>query len=480
VLVAALVLSGGRPASADPLDPQDFASLGTLVLANGSFTIDTDAREIRDGASAVLFTGVVDDQDGRADSFGGTPGPLGIPEIAVFTFDAIDIQSTATITLTGSRALALLSRGDALVDTTLDASGGDAAGAVAGGGRLGGFAGGSSTTAGAGPGGGSPSLGHDFVNSQRGGSGSFGGLGVSGIATLVSGPAGPTYGDLSDLLQGGSGGGGYTDPGVAGGAGGGALEIGAVRALVIGPAGLLAAHGGRGAISGSKVGGGGSGGGIRLHADAFALQGSVRAEGRATSSNAFGGGGRVFLSGGAAHIGPAASLKAESFLGGVSVSAGAATHGVVTVVPAVTLVGAGGVHTLGDRRVLQTQSTTQPTIELIPRDLAVHAGGEVTVPSAGFANAARIELRSPLARITGSGELANAGRIVGPGRVEAPLRNVAGGRVSVVVGALVFAQPVTNEAGGRISAIGATLDFGAAGLVNQGELRLLDSVVLQP
>jgi hypothetical protein len=50
----------------------------------------------------------------------------------------------------------------------------------------------------------------------------------------------------------------------------------------------------------------------------------------------------------------------------------------------------------------------------------------------------------------------------------------------VIGGALVFTQPVTNETGGRISAIGATLDVSAAGLVNQGELLLLDSVVLEP
>ena len=85
------------------LDPVDFSSLGILDLSNASYTIDTDSLTIVDDAApgTPLFTGVVDDQDGTADFVGGVwvPGSMGIPEIAVFTFDDIDIQSTANITV---------------------------------------------------------------------------------------------------------------------------------------------------------------------------------------------------------------------------------------------------------------------------------------------------------------------------------------------------------------------------------------------
>jgi hypothetical protein len=115
---------------AEVLNPLDFTSLGTLNLSGGSFTIDTDALTIVDNAApgSPLFTGVIDDQRGLADSFGAggdvtTVGPLGIPHIAVFTFDGITLQTSANITVTGHRALALLSQGDALVNTTIDVSG---------------------------------------------------------------------------------------------------------------------------------------------------------------------------------------------------------------------------------------------------------------------------------------------------------------------------------------------------------------------
>jgi hypothetical protein len=50
-------------------------------------------------------------------------GPLGIPYIAVFTFDDLSLDGTATFTVTGHRALALLSRGDALINVALSLNG---------------------------------------------------------------------------------------------------------------------------------------------------------------------------------------------------------------------------------------------------------------------------------------------------------------------------------------------------------------------
>lgn len=109
------------------LDPMDFASLGTLNLSAGDYTIDTDTLSIFDNAApgVPLFTGVVDDQNGQADYFNGVwdpvanPGQLGIPEIAVFTFDDIDLQPSANVTITGRRAIALLSHGDVTIGTPL-------------------------------------------------------------------------------------------------------------------------------------------------------------------------------------------------------------------------------------------------------------------------------------------------------------------------------------------------------------------------
>jgi hypothetical protein len=92
LIVAALIgIAFTTQLHADLLNPTNFTSLGTFDVTNGAYVIDTDALTISD-TNGVLFTGVLDDQGGQADSFGpGTSvtnvGPLGIPYIAVFTFD---------------------------------------------------------------------------------------------------------------------------------------------------------------------------------------------------------------------------------------------------------------------------------------------------------------------------------------------------------------------------------------------------------
>ena len=183
-LLICWVASAAAPALADVLDPVDFVSLGTLAWSSGSYTIDTDALTIVDDAApgTPLFSGVVDDQDGAADSFGGNPGPLGIPEIAVFTFASIAIDGTANVSIVGTRALALLSHGDALINRVLavDGKGVYAANGttfLAGG--PGGFGGGMNGQAGLGPGGGSGWVagGLDVCSSGGG----FGSAGVAGV-----------------------------------------------------------------------------------------------------------------------------------------------------------------------------------------------------------------------------------------------------------------------------------------------------------
>jgi len=238
---------------ADLLDPMDFTSLGTFNVTNGGYIIDTDALTISQTngvATNLLFTGVIDDQGGQADSFGPGAavtniGPLGIPHLAVFTFADLAIAGTVNITVTGHRALGLLSRGNVLIDRTLDLTGGP-----------GGFPGGNAYTnlaeTGFGPGGGEGAF-TTFAFGQvfDGGGGGFGSDGESGVDGTGSDPAGgPGYGDLKNTLQGGSGGGGGSAPNRAGGAiysvggaGGGALEIGAVGFLTLGSNGVVLADG---------------------------------------------------------------------------------------------------------------------------------------------------------------------------------------------------------------------------------------------
>ena len=100
-------------------------------MTNGAYVIDTDAltiSEVNGGSTNLLFTGVIDDQGGQADSFGPggavtNVGPLGIPYIAVFTFDDLALDGTATFTVTGHRALALFSHGNAYINVALSLNG---------------------------------------------------------------------------------------------------------------------------------------------------------------------------------------------------------------------------------------------------------------------------------------------------------------------------------------------------------------------
>jgi len=492
----AMLLSAGAfiaasPASAQMLDPLDFASLGTLNLSGGAFTINTDTLEIRDGADALLFTGVLDDQRGMADSFGPggdvtTVGPLGIPHIAVFTFDGITLDATAAIIITGHRALALLSRGGAVIDTTIDVSGsGDqSAGQTGEPGGPGGFAGGTGAQNGFGPGGGSGGNASGFVFIEGGSAGFGGSGGVGGLTGGSDPPGGPVYGNLLALLQGGSGGGGGNNDstGMAGGGGGGgALEIGAAGSVDIGPNGLLLANGGFGMTDpGLEFGGAGSGGGIRVHGEGVSLLGAISAAGARGGANSGSGGGRVLIGGSpeSYFVGSPPLVSTT----GISVADGevdfiGSTHGLISVMPLVTVVTGAQTFELGTVLSLQTASDTQPGVELVPGDLQVF--GEVTVPAAGATNTRAIKLESVGALITGGDPLTNAKVLRGTGSVQTPVTNIAGAQINAVNDLLTFTQPVTNDAAAQINAIGSTLAF-MAGLTNDGDLNLINSTIIGP
>jgi hypothetical protein len=127
--------------------------------------------------------------------------------------------------------------------------------------------------------------------------------------------------------------------------------------------------------------------------------------------------------------------------------------------------------------VVQTQSETQPGLEVYYTDVAVLDRGEASVPVGGWTNTHEIELRGPQARIVGADPLVNQNELRGTGRVEVELTNDAGGQINAVNDSLVFTESVDNLAGGQINAITSTLDF-QGGLTNAGELNLINTAIL--
>ncbi len=506
LLSSVLALAVSSLVHAGTLDPLDFTPLGTLSWSSGSYTIDTDALTIVDDAApgTPLYSGVVDDQGGSADSFGGVPGPLGIPEIAVFTFTGITLDGTATVTVVGSRALALLSQGDILIDRTLALDGEYAmAGesAVPGAGGPGGFAGGAPGLDGVGPGAGVGLNVFSFTVGQCGGGGSFGGTGgfQSCGVNPASGGGGP-YGNLRQSLQGGSGGGGVTTlvpENVAGGGGGGALELGATGTLTIGASGIVRANGGlgQGKFAGvGAIGGAGSGGGVRLSASLLVLDGVVEARGTFTTVPLDGeesAGGRVLRMGdasvGSHVVGSGGSVAALT--AGVDVSPGArtfpeATQGWITAVPVSTIVPPAASFELGSVETLQSPSTSQPGVEVFAQDLIAH--GQLTVPAGGITYDAAIEMGSLAATLTGADPLGlgPGATLSGSGTVQVDVDISSGGRIVVIGGDhLTFTGSVTPEAGASMTVVGSRVTVPGDGLanddgiVNLGTLNLVDAIV---
>lgn len=501
--------SAASPALADVLDPEDFASLGTLAWSSGSYTINTDLLTIVDNAApgTPLFSGVVDDQNGAADSFGGNPGPLGIPEIAVFTFASIAIDGTANVTIVGTRALALLSRGDALIDRVLAVDGKGVWAAtsttfLAGG--PGGFGGGINGQGGLGPGGGAGwTSNNNSVCSTGGGFGSAGLAGAQMTSCLPAGwgppTPGSTYGDLQGVLQGGSGGGSayctYISGIAAGAGGGGAIEIGAVGSLTVGASGTVRANGGEGQLLAFAVyeerSAGGSGGAIRLAAGSLSILGNVQARGgRAIhgGNRASGGGGRVLLRGLLGLFVAGTTTLPSALTTGINVSSLApagsqgypVNHGWISVEPRLTFVEAGDSLDLSGF-VLQAPSDLQPGVELVSRN--VIAQGNLSVPSGGLTYEGRIQLDRITSSITGTGTLTLAGSLTGTGSVAVPVVNTPLGGVLVFANALAFGATLTNQAGAAVTVVDGLVSFpgdGLAnddGLVNLGTLNLTDAFV---
>lgn len=311
VLALGLLLAAGGRVHAIPLDPLAFKSLGPLVANTGEIKINTDGDVPSLTVGGKSFAGVLVKQG------------AGLPDVAVFTFTGIGITGDVTITGTGSRPLALLSRGDIAIDAPIDLSGG-IGGLDAKAGAAGSFGGGK---AGQGPGAGIN------TSSRRAGlaGGSFGGRAGTRLTADINVDTRNPYGDLAAALQGGSGGAPGTDTlasdrtplaALHAGGGAGAIEIGAVGSVAVS---AIFANGGRGALlirdhGNTSSSGGGSGGAILLHG---ANVSATRLEARGGTSplddtiadgnwGFGGGGGRVLLAPGFYSLGfppPAADLR---------------------------------------------------------------------------------------------------------------------------------------------------------------------------
>ena len=260
-----------------PLNPLDFASLGTFPTTAGTYMINTSGIPTLTGPGGTSITGVVSNG------------------VAVFDFDSINVASGQEFDGTGSLPVALLSRDAITVGGRINVSAGLSSplgspgpggypivfGGGPGGGRAGGIT--SFST-------GSP-LGTTTLYGGSGGGG-FGGTGGAGgttnwPATPVSPPmsapggvGGGGYGNLLLQLQGGGGGGpGFTNVFgyFPGGGGGGAIELGAIANISV--SGSILADG-FGSYPPYFLGaGGGSGGGILLDGDGVTLTGLLSAHG---------------------------------------------------------------------------------------------------------------------------------------------------------------------------------------------------------
>ena len=229
-------LMAPAPSFGGALDPTAFVSLGDFPSLSGAYVINTTGSPTLTLPGGMTLTGSI---------YYDSP----THSVAVFDFSSINLTAGQTITATGSLPVVLLSRSNATIGGSIHLDG-----------SLGSSGAGGGSVSNAGPGSG------QFNTAQGGGSGFGGAGGTSGVFRFNSGSSisaiagGAAYGNLATYLVGGS----YNQSGA--GAGGG-IEIGAVGALNVLAGGSITANGTNDPI----FGGGGSGGGIFLHANAVSV-----------------------------------------------------------------------------------------------------------------------------------------------------------------------------------------------------------------
>jgi hypothetical protein len=107
LLATIFLLSPAMIRRTPALDPLAYSSLGNLSVTS---TFNTDTLVITGGSGLTSTTGVTQSQSGG-------------PTIAVFDFTNVSIGSGATVQVTGSRPIAILSRGNAIIDAAINVSG---------------------------------------------------------------------------------------------------------------------------------------------------------------------------------------------------------------------------------------------------------------------------------------------------------------------------------------------------------------------
>jgi hypothetical protein len=270
-------MTGGTPGklSAITFTPSNFAvsalegaaPTGDLTFDGkscgaGQATIDTDKGTISCGelqAGRNFWYGKVKQGDG---------GSLG-----VFVTKSLSVDATMKVVATGQLPLVLVALESAEVLGTLSVT---ADGTRAGAGGFAAPAGVGGRQAGTGPGGGASA-------GMAGGAAGGGYCGKGGSAAAGANMGGGTYGapELVPLIGGSSG--GLTE-GYAG-AGGGAVQLVAAKALRIGALGVINAGGAGGAWRGC---GGGAGGAILLEAPSVTVAGVLAANGGAGADTGYG------------------------------------------------------------------------------------------------------------------------------------------------------------------------------------------------
>lgn len=453
------LLSGASICGADPLDPNNYSSLGTLNVSSGTLTFDTDTLTV---SGAFSGSGVLQSQG------------AGLPDIAVFTFSNINVPIGVTLNLNGTRPIAILSQGDVTILPALTAN------AFGFAGRLGGASGGLPGSNGQGPGGGVAGTSTVFTGATIGGGGggfgSFGGA-AGGAPSFVGGSS---YGNLATALQGGSGGAGSSFTGAAGTAGGGAIEIGANGAVNV-PS-VIASGIGTAALLLPGVGGG-SGGAILLHG--ASVTGTLNAAGGAggswfqttTTPGGGGAGGRVLVITGAYTLGSILSANVQGGFAGQPGGGFSANPG-----------GPGVAQIVADRTVVPSGFVRQ-----------LDANGTFTVPVNGFTSyqSGNLQVNSgtllfSTGAVTSSHDLALQGaqvavaagwtatgsaQVSGYGQLSAPFTAGAGNSLAASGGVLTIGDANRNGAfrfgGTSTVSSGATLQLQAADQAQLGSATTL-------
>ena len=126
-LLALIATSTAHAVTIDSrFDPDDYTSLGTLNATSGNITFNTNALTV----TGFAMNGVVAYPQGTS------------TQVAVFTFDNVSITGSANISVTGTRPLAILSKGSITLGRPINVNGGTGS-TLGGSSRAGGYPGGS-------------------------------------------------------------------------------------------------------------------------------------------------------------------------------------------------------------------------------------------------------------------------------------------------------------------------------------------------